>query len=148
MNIVFIGKPGSGKGTAAIKLANELGYKLLSTGDMLRSEKSSGSELGNRVKHLIDTGNLIPDSIINEVILSEVKKPIPIGKFHILDGYPRTEHQANFLDAILNIGIVFYLDVSDEIISKRIIERGKLSGRADDQDESIIKTTYNKILFR
>src|SRR5574343_258820 len=102
MNIVFIGKPGSGKGTAAAKLAKDLGYKLLVAGDLLREERNSGSKLGKQIKKLIDKGNLVPDEMINEIIINEVKKPTKLNEYHIIDGYPRTAKQAKFLDEILN----------------------------------------------
>lgn len=149
MNIVFIGKPGSGKGTAAAKLAKDLGYKLLVAGDLLREERNSGSKLGKQIKKLIDKGNLVPDEMINEIIINEVKKPTKLKEYHIIDGYPRTAKQAKFLDDILNVSRVFYLDAKDEVITKRILERGKTSGRADDQDKDIIKIRlenyYNEI---
>jgi adenylate kinase len=140
MNIVLIGKPGSGKGTAADQIAKDYGNKKkIVAGDLLRAERASGSELGKEIQSLIDKGNLVPDEMINNIIEQELGKPISLGTFYLLDGYPRTINQAIALDAMLNISVVIYFDVDDSTILKRIEERGKESGRADDQDTEITK---------
>lgn len=142
MNIVLIGKPGCGKSSATKELSknNDLGnYRKIVAGDLLRAERASGSELGKEIQSLIDKGNLVPDDVINNIIEQELSKPIPLGKSYLLDGYPRTTNQANALDAMLNISVVIYFDVDDSVILKRIEERGKESGRADDQDPEVTK---------
>lgn len=138
MNIVLIGKPGSGKGTLAKQLLKDFKYIHLEAGKILRAEKDSGSELGREIQSIIDKGNLVSDETINDLIHAEFSKPTPIGTHFIMDGYPRTTKQAIALDQMINIQVVINLDVSDEIVTKRIIERGKTSGRADDQDKDII----------
>jgi adenylate kinase len=138
-NIVIMGKPGSGKGTLSKRLTEEFGYKLVCAGDLLREEKSKGTELGKKISKLIDKGNYVPDNVINKIILSEISKPVKINEFFIIDGYPRTIEQAMYLDTILNIPIIIWLNVSDETTINRNIERGKISGRPDDKNVDIIK---------
>lgn len=134
-NIIILGAPGSGKGTLGKKLVNKYGYELISTGDILRQEKESNSEIGLKIKNLIGKGNLVPDDLINDIVKKKLKTVK--GKF-ILDGYPRTVEQSIFLDKIAEISLVIYLEVSDETITKRILERGKTSKREDDQSVDII----------
>ncbi len=138
MNIVLIGKPGSGKGSACEQIANEYGHKTIIAGDLVRTERASGSKLGKRIQSIIDKGNLLPNNVINEIIELEFKKETKARSF-LVDGYPRTVNQAITLDALINVDIVLYFDVSDDIVLKRIEERGKVSGRADDQGIDIVK---------
>lgn len=147
MNIVIMGPPGSGKGTVCEKLVKDLQYKLISAGDLLRQEKASGSELGKQIAKLIDFGNLVPDSVITKIITKELRKPTLLGKFHIIDGYPRTEKQALDLDAMLNVSVVIWLNVSEQTTIDRNLKRGQTSGRPDDSNIEIIKKrieNYNK----
>ena len=135
-NIVLLGAPGSGKGTLAKQLKEKYGYTLITTGDILRAEKNSDSEIGKQIKNLIGKGNLVPDELINQIIEREIhntKEPF------ILDGFPRTVPQGEFLDTITDVNLVIYLEVSDETIQERILERGKTSGREDDQSLEIIQ---------
>jgi adenylate kinase len=153
-NIVLLGPPGSGKGTLGKQLSQKYEYELISTGEILRDEKKSGrnraliknineSEIGKNINDILGKGNLVPDEIVNNII----KNKIGIYKYldgqFILDGFPRNIKQAEFLDTIGDIGLVIYLEVSDNIIRERILERGKSSGREDDQN---IYTINNRIL--
>jgi adenylate kinase len=134
-NIILLGAPGSGKGTLGKQLAEKYGYTLISTGDILREEKKSGSDIGKKINDILGKGNLVPDEIVNQIVENKLKNFE--GQF-ILDGFPRTLPQGEFLDKIADIGLVIFLDVSDNTIRDRIIERGKTSGREDDQNVDII----------
>ncbi len=134
-NIILLGAPGSGKGTLGKQLAEKYGYTLISTGDILREEKKSGSEIGKKINDILGKGNLVPDEIVNQIVENKLKNFD--GQF-ILDGFPRTVPQGEFLDTIADIGLVIYLEVSDNTIRERILERGKTSGREDDQNVDII----------
>jgi len=141
-NLVIFGPPGSGKGTQSENIINKYGLVHLSTGDLLRAEKNSGSELGNKIKELIDNGNLVPDSLVEEMVKKNVTNNKEAAGF-IFDGFPRTTTQAAWLDSMLaeqgqSVTQMLALDVDDDELRSRILERGKVSGRADDQDESII----------
>ena len=141
-NLVIFGPPGSGKGTQSENIINKYGLVHLSTGDLLRAEKNSGSELGNKIKELIDNGNLLPDSMVEEMVKKNVAKNKDAAGF-IFDGFPRTTTQAAWLDNMLaeqgqSVTQMLALDVDDNELRTRILERGKVSGRADDQDENII----------
>jgi len=135
-NIVLLGQPGSGKGTLAKQLKEKYGYSLITTGDILRAEKNSDSEIGKQIKNLIGKGNLVPDELINQIIEKEIPKT---KEPFILDGFPRTVPQGEFLDKITDVGLVIYLEVTDDTIQDRILERGKTSGREDDQSVDIIQ---------
>lgn len=142
-NIVLFGPPGAGKGTQAVKLVEK--YKLvhLSTGDIFRANIKGGTELGNLAKSYMDKGNLVPDEITIRMLESEVNKHASTGGF-IFDGFPRTTAQAEALDKFLasknlSITMTLALEVDEEELTKRIILRGKESGRSDDQDESIVR---------
>ena len=134
-----MGGPGSGKGTICKKLIEEFNYKLICAGDLLREEKSSGSELGKQIGKLIDAGNLVPDNIITDIIYNEFKKPTKLGNFFLIDGYPRSIKQSISLSQMINVQIVLWLEVSDETTIKRNLNRGLTSGRPDDANEDIIK---------
>ena len=143
-NIVFLGPPGSGKGTMTNLLKDEYSYKLICTGDMLRAEKKSGSELGKKIATLIDDGKLVPDEIVDEMVESKLK--ILSGSI-LLDGYPRTITQAETLDTLLDNVKVVWLEVPEDVTIKRNLERGKKSNRPDDANEEVIRKrldAYNK----
>lgn len=133
-NIVLLGPPGSGKGTLAKSLVDKYGYSLISTGDILRDEKKSGSEIGKKINDIIGKGNLVPDKIIFDIIENKLKS---IDGPVLVDGTPRTIPQGEFLERIMDVGLVLFIDVSDETTKSRIKERGKTSGREDDQDPKI-----------
>jgi adenylate kinase len=142
LNIVLFGPPGAGKGTQSIKLVERFQLIHLSTGDLLRSEISAGTALGLEAKQLMDKGILVPDEVVIGMIRSKLTAN-PNAKGFIFDGFPRTIAQAEALDNLLNelntsINGMLALEVSDEELIKRLLNRGKDSGRADDQDESII----------
>ena len=134
-NIVLLGAPGSGKGTLAAQLKEKYKYTVITAGDLLRIEKKSGSEIGQKINNLIGKGNLVPDEIISELIERELGR---VRNTYILDGFPRTIAQGEFLEEKDVPGLVIYLDVKDDTIRERILERGKTSGRDDDQELSII----------
>jgi len=141
MNIVLIGKPGCGKGTQNKLITERFNLISIISGDLLRTEKKSGSKLGKEIESIIDKGNLVPDEIIDKIIEEYlvkcgIKELIPTG--YIFDGYPRTINQSKKLDELVDIDIVFFLDVDQDTLVKRILERGKTSGREDDQDRDII----------
>jgi adenylate kinase len=136
-NIVLLGPPGSGKGTLGKQLAEKYGYTLITTGDILREEKKSGSEIGREISDILGKGNLVPDEVVNQVIKNKIQDFESNGRV-IFDGFPRTVVQGEFLDTIADIGLVIYLEVSDNTIRERILERGKTSGREDDQSIDII----------
>lgn len=143
-NIIFLGPPGSGKGTMTNLLKKDNGFNLVCTGDLLRAEKKSGSELGKKIANLIDKGNLVPDEIVDEMIETELSK---IDEPILLDGYPRTIAQAENLDKLLDNVIVVWLDVPADVTIQRNLERGKTSKRPDDANVDVIKQrldNYNK----
>lgn len=148
MNLVIMGPPGAGKGTICNKIIKEYNYKLICAGDLLREEKASGSELGKEIASIIDDGNLVPDKMITDIILRELKNPIKQKTFYLIDGYPRTKKQAESLDSMLNITKVIWLNVSGETTIKRNLERGKTSKRPDDSSVEVIEERlreYNKV---
>ncbi|MFM2135983.1 MAG: hypothetical protein RL021_1383 [Bacteroidota bacterium] len=142
INIVLFGPPGAGKGTQSEKLIERFNLVHLSTGDILRSEVASRTPLGLEAKKLMDQGLLVPDEVVIGMIESKLDANLGAKGF-IFDGFPRTEAQARALDQLLSrkgtsITVMLALEVADEELMTRLLKRGKESGRADDQDESII----------
>ena len=140
-NIVIFGAPGSGKGTQSKKIIERYGFDYISTGDMLRRAISEGRELGKTAKDYINRGQLVPDDVIVGMIADflDSKKG---SKGVIFDGFPRTLKQAEALKTMLNergtdIHILLDLQVEDEELVERLLERGKISGRSDDNPETI-----------
>lgn len=143
LNIVLFGPPGAGKGTQSQLLIDQYSLIHLSTGDILRGEISQGTELGMKAKSIMDRGDLVPDEVVIGMIRSILEKN-PKSKGFIFDGFPRTTAQAESLDQMLSdlntsISTMLSLDVDDDELTKRLLERGKSSGRADDANESIIR---------
>ena len=143
-NIVIFGAPGSGKGTQSDLLIQHYGLEHISTGDVLRSEIKKGTELGKLAASYIDGGNLIPDDLMISIL---AKVYDGYGRGHkgvIFDGYPRTITQAEALEKMLNergdrVAAMIELDVPEDELMQRLIKRGKESGRADDNEETIKK---------
>ena len=143
LNIVIFGAPGSGKGTQSEKIVEKYGINHISTGDVLRAEIKNGTELGKTAKSYIDQGQLIPDSLMVD-ILASVFDSFEDSKGVIFDGFPRTIAQAEALKQMLkdrgqDVSVMLDLDVPEDELMTRLIKRGKESGRADDNEETIKK---------
>jgi len=141
LNIILCGAPGSGKGTQSAFISQKYGVQHLSTGDVLRAEIASGSELGKQIDALISKGNLVPDEMMYGVIENYIASLPTDCKGTIFDGYPRTVAQAEALTGLLNKynmeAIMIDLMVDEQLLIQRLIERGKVSGRADDNLNTI-----------
>jgi len=140
-NILFFGPPGVGKGTQAKLIQDAFKLEHLSTGDMLRAAKSSGSDLGKKVAAIMDAGQLVSDEIVNELVAERITQGTKRQGF-IFDGYPRTVAQAETLDALLQkvenpLAAVVFLKASDDILMERLVKRAQDQGRADDTPEVI-----------
>jgi adenylate kinase len=140
MNLILFGAPAAGKGTQAKRLVSERGFVQLSTGDMLRAARASGSELGNRVAAIMDGGSLVSDEIVIALIEEALNTHKGAPGF-VFDGFPRTLAQAQALDALLArhrqaIDLVISLDADAEKLLARIAKRFEQEGRADDNPES------------
>lgn len=142
-NIILFGPPGSGKGTQSEKLIAAYGLKHLSTGDILRSEIAKQTPLGIEAKSIMDRGQLVPDAVVVGMISSALDAN-PQAKGFLFDGFPRTKAQSEALDELLEgkntaIGVVLALDVSEEELVHRLLNRGLTSGRSDDTNETVIR---------
>lgn len=122
MNVIFLGPPGSGKGTMAERVSERMGLAHVSTGDMLRAEIKKGTELGKKAQSYIDQGALVPDEVIIGMIEQRLKEPDAQGGV-LFDGFPRTVGQAEALDKIADIASVINLEVPVEVIVDRVISR-------------------------
>jgi len=147
-NIVLFGPPGAGKGTQAEVLKDKYNLVHISTGDVFRFNIKNETELGILAKSYIDNGNLVPDEVTINMLKAEVEKNAEANGF-IFDGFPRTESQAAELDNFLSdknatINGMIALEVEEDVLVGRLLERGKVSGRADDQDESKIRNRFNE----
>ena len=146
LNIVIFGAPGSGKGTQSERIVEKYGINHISTGDVLRAEIKNGTELGKTAKGYIDQGQLIPDELMID-ILASVFDSFRDSKGVIFDGFPRTIAQAEALKKMLaergqDVSVMVDLDVPEEELMVRLIKRGKDSGRADDNEETIKKRLH------
>lgn len=141
LNIVIFGAPGSGKGTQSERIIQEFGLDHISTGDVLRAEIKGGTELGRIASKYIEKGQLVPDELIIDM-LAKVLDSKENSKGVIFDGFPRTIPQAKALKKMLNerntdVTVMLNLQVEDEELINRLLERGKVSGRSDDNLETI-----------
>jgi adenylate kinase len=150
MNLIMFGPPGAGKGTQSKRLVEGRGFIQLSTGDMLRAARASGSALGQRVAAVMDSGSLVSDEIVIELIDHEIENN-PDAAGVIFDGFPRTPAQAVALDGLLakhghRIDAVIRLVVNDRELLDRVTKRFEEQGRADDNPETFAKriTAYNE----
>ena len=142
-NLVIFGPPGAGKGTQSAKIINQYQLAHISTGDMFRMHISQNTALGQKVKQILADGMLVPDSITIDMLEEEVQRNPDVNGF-IFDGFPRTVNQAETLDNFLaekneKIDLVLQLDVTQAEIQSRIADRQKLSGRADDEADKLLK---------
>lgn len=151
INVVLFGPPGSGKGTQAIKMAEKYELLHISTGDLFRNAIKNETPMGLKAKAYIEKGNLVPDEVTIGMMQATIEEN-PKTKGIIFDGFPRTVAQAEALDVFLNerntpVSKMVALEVGKNELVKRLLNRGKDSGRADDQDETIINNridVYNE----
>ncbi len=148
INLVIFGKPGAGKGTQAEFLKDKYNLKHISTGDVFRYNIKNNTELGALAKSYMDKGDLVPDEVTIKMLQDEVEKN-PDASGFIFDGFPRTTAQAEALDAFLatksiKINATIALEANDEVLIQRLLERGKLNGRTDDQDENKIRNRFDE----
>lgn len=150
-NIVIFGPPGSGKGTQSSKLAEKYNLKHISTGDIFRNEIRAESALGLKVKSIIESGELVSDELLIDLLRSAMQKASGHSGF-LFDGYPRTIQQAHDLETLLKemnarVDVVLALDVHDDELMERILKRAQLEGRKDDTPEVIanrLKVYHNQ----
>ena len=147
-NIVIFGKPGSGKGTQANFLKEKYSLYHISTGDLFRKNISNKTNLGIEAKSFLDNGDLVPDSVTIKMLENEVLQNKKV-KGYIFDGFPRTLAQAKSLDTFLNsinlkINATIALDVDENELITRLLDRGKTTNRSDDQDLEKIKNRFNE----
>ena len=147
-NIIIFGKPGSGKGTQADFLKNKYDLYHISTGDLFRKNITTETKLGLEAKSYLDNGDLVPDTVTIKMLENEVLLNKDV-KGYIFDGFPRTLKQAESLDFFLesinlNISATIALDVSEDELISRLLERGKITNRSDDQDVDKIKNRFNE----
>ncbi|WP_160714679.1 adenylate kinase [Chitinophaga solisilvae] len=143
VNLILFGPPGSGKGTQSAKIIDKYGLIHLSTGDLLRSEIGEKTPLGLEAKKFMDQGLLVPDEVVIGMISSKLDAN-PDARGFIFDGFPRTTAQAEALDKLLAlkktaISVVLSLEVPEDELIKRLLNRGLTSGRSDDASEGVVK---------
>jgi adenylate kinase len=150
LNILLLGPQGAGKGTQAKRIAANYGIPHIATGDMLRSAIAAGTELGRRVQPILESGQLVPDELMIDLIRGRLGEKDTEEGF-VLDGFPRTMAQAEALDAMLreigrDIDITFELQVPDAVSVERLLKRSREEGRADDTPEVIAERleTYHR----
>lgn len=142
MRLIFIGPPGAGKGTQAKKISEKYSIPHISTGDMLREHRKSGTELGMKAESYMNKGELVPDDVILDMIKDRLSQDDCRKNGFLLDGFPRNLEQKQALDKLLNdIGMsidkVLVLEVPDDVLTKRLLNRAKKEGRTDDTEDVI-----------
>ena len=148
INIILFGKPGAGKGTQAEFLKNKYNLVHISTGDLFRNNIKNKTDLGLLAKSYMDKGDLVPDQLTIDMLKSQVNLSHNINGF-IFDGFPRTISQAESLDSFLKsinlmINATISLEAEDSVLEERLIRRGELSGRQDDQDIKKIRNRFKE----
>ncbi len=139
MRLLIMGPPGAGKGTQARLLATALGIPTISTGQIFRSHVQRGTELGQEVQRLIEAGDYVPDSLVERIVAERLTEPDAAGGF-LLDGFPRTVHQAEALQRLMGeakLDAVISLDADTDDLVARMLHRAEVEGRADDTEETI-----------
>jgi len=141
VRVVFLGPPGAGKGTQAVLVAQHLSVPHISTGDIFRANVSQGTPLGLEAQRYMDAGDLVPDSVTNAMVRDRLRAG-DTGDGFLLDGYPRTTEQADFLAQVLAesgraLDVVLALDVSDEVVVPRLLTRSVQDARVDDTEDVI-----------
>ena len=148
MPVIFvIGGPGSGKGTQCERIVAKYGFTHLSTGDLLREECNSGSDRGTRLVDIMKKGQLVPNDEVLALLKEAMLKNLSKSHGFLIDGYPREAGQAvEFEEQICKCSFLLFFDVPDDVMKSRLLERGKTSGRADDNEETIAKRldTFHK----
>ncbi len=143
MRIIMLGAPGAGKGTQAKRIAEKYDIPHISTGDIFRENIKNGTELGNKAKAYMEAGDLVPDELVLELIMDRFEKE-DCANGYVLDGFPRTIPQAEALKQMLKdrgqeVSVMLDLEVPEDELMTRLIKRGQMSGRADDNEETIKK---------
>ena len=147
LSVLLLGPQGAGKGTQAKRISAEYGIPHIASGEILRAEEESGSELGRQVKATIERGDLVSDDVMIELIRNRLGQPDTEAGF-VLDGFPRTTVQAEALDSMFadigrNFSVAFALQIPDEVAFERLRRRAEVEGRADDTDEAIERRLDN-----
>lgn len=140
--LLIIGPPGSGKGTQAERISDRLGVAAISTGDIFRAHVKGGTPLGVQARKYMDAGDFVPDSVTNEMVRSRLSQD-DVDNGFLLDGYPRTSVQIDYLDGVLaarelTLDVVLQLTADDEELVKRLLGRARETGRSDD-NEAVIR---------
>ena len=148
INLVLFGKPGAGKGTQAAFLKTTFNLVHISTGDLFRYNIKNETKLGKLAQSYMDNGDLVPDQVTIDMLEAEVDRN-PNAEGFIFDGFPRTEAQAGALDTFLEtknmkVNATIALEAEDDILVKRLLERGQTSRRTDDQDEEKIRNRFDE----
>lgn len=141
IRLLIVGPPGAGKGTQAARIVERYGVPQISTGDIFRANIKAGTQLGQRVSQIIESGKLVPDELTNEIVADRLQAEDVANGF-LLDGYPRTVDQAHALDRVLEadaraLDAVVLLEVDTDEVVQRLLGRAEIEGRADDTEEVI-----------
>lgn len=138
--IWVLGGPGSGKGTQCAKIVEKYGYVHISSGDLLREEVAKASVLGQQLSEIMRKGELVPLETVLQLLKNTIKNKSTSAKGFLIDGYPRTVDQGEkFTSLVCPVKAILFFDLSDDLMAARLLERGKSSGRADDNEETIRK---------